>query len=1655
MKNIPSIAAAAFRLIAMFGFCASFLLATPAVALDPARRADSYSVQGWSTEQGLPSSKIRSVVETHDGYLWIATAQGMARFDGIHFTVFTRATNPELGGGGFYSVVEGPDGTVWCGGDNGLFCYRDGHFKHFTIKDGLKDDYVRILFLGGDGTVIVCTRTGFSFIRDGHITTPEGLWKQVSTGARFYLERTDGSILLGTSEKVWRISGQHIEAFAAAEGLAGEGFSSLAETSDHSIWIGHGRGLRQVHPDGRTEDYGEAQGLGSQVVALRSDRDGNLWIGTIDGGLYRLTHGRIEAAIYSEQFGTTPIRQIYEDRQGGLWIASATGLFRLKDNICATIGIAQGLARTSVSSVLETQDGSWWIGLMSGGVFRYNGLQATPVSVPTKTRFDEVTSLAESPAGTVWVGAYSGLYCYTGGTTTNFYRPDQETAWLKQIETQPGTLLPGVAHRRICSIAPDGSGGIWVATEGALYHHGCEGGFRAYTKADGLPSSIQLRSVIRSRNGDIWITAPPEGVACLHDGRWTNYLCGKSISSVLPRIVYEDSTGTIWVTTDGGGLNRFKNGHWRIFTSRDGLDDDFISGITEDSLGNLWIACPNGIMRIPYEQFDELDAGHRTMLQPRIVNQSDGLPSAEVNQQGSPNAYRTRDGRLLFTTDRGVAVIQPADLKISRLLLPMHIERFVVNGVDVNFSRPVVIPPGNNDVQIHYTAISLLAAEKVRFKIRLTPLDRDWADTGDRRDVRYAKLPPGNYTFRVSACNGDGVWNEVGVSVSFAVQPHFYQTAWFMALAVLTVGGMGFGIYRVRVVQIRRRTAQLEGLVKERTRELISAKEAAEAAVNARNEVIINLERADARLAKSLSLLNATLESTADGVLVIDRLEHVVSYNIRFVTMWGLPIEKLVPGEADWVLPLVVEKVKDSEMFLAKVRKIYSQPELEILDVIELKDGRIFERYSQPQRLDGECVGRVWCFRDITKNKQAEQALRESQTLYHSLVEQLPVGVFRKDKEGRYVFLNSWFCRLKGVKAEKFLGRTPAELAVVELAERAAHHHDVSKLAAQGSHDHDQIMRTGEQIESEEHYPDLNGKEQYLHVVKSPVMGPDRTIIGTQGIIVDISQHKQALADLAKSLSLLNATLDSTADGILVVNCEGKKILQNQRTVDLWKIPQAIAEGYDDEARVRHVMNATTNPDKFRDRVKYFYSHPDQRGEDEIELKDGTILERITAPILDKDGTNYGRIWTFRDVTLRKQAETELAYERHLLRTLLENSTDHIYFKDAQSRFIVSSNAQAHQFGVDSSDVLVGKSDFDFFTEEHARPAFEDEQKILRTGQPIIGKIEKESWKDGRGASWVLTTKMPLRDKAGEIIGTFGISKDITVIKEAEAKLEAVHRQLLETSRQAGMAEVATSVLHNVGNVLNSVNVSTTLILETLRKSKLNNLGRLAAMIREQQGNLAAFFTTDPKGVQLPDYLTRLAEHLAGEQTELLKEAELTRQHVEHIKDIVSMQQSYAKVSGVVEKVKVLDLVEDALRLNGGALVRHDVQVIRDFPGPSIEINVERQKVLQILVNLIRNAKYACDDSGRKDKRMTMQVRNGEGRVYIAVIDNGVGIPAENLMRIFNHGFTTRANGHGFGLHSGALAAKELGGTLNVESNGPGTGAKFTLELPVQPPSIV
>jgi PAS domain S-box-containing protein len=412
---------------------------------------------------------------------------------------------------------------------------------------------------------------------------------------------------------------------------------------------------------------------------------------------------------------------------------------------------------------------------------------------------------------------------------------------------------------------------------------------------------------------------------------------------------------------------------------------------------------------------------------------------------------------------------------------------------------------------------------------------------------------------------------------------------------------------------------------------------------------------------------------------------------------------------------------------------------------------------------------------------------------------------------------------------------------------------------------------------------------------------------------------EQRTKELAGSLSLLNATLESTTDGIVAMDLGERLVSYNSKFLAIWGLSREQLEQWQAPEFQAHAVRLVRQPDRFREMIERSCAEPERETFDVVELTDGRVFERYAMP--------------------------------------------------------------------------------------------------QRIDSKCVGVV----------VNW----------------------RDITARKAAEAELGRTHQQLLETSRRAGMAEVATSVLHNVGNVLNSVNTSAAVVADRLKSSGAEGVNRVASLLDANREHLAEFLAADGRAAHVIQYLQTLAQHLATEQAAVMEELRQLTQNIDHIKEIVVMQQNYARISGLTESVNVTDLVEDALRMNSVALQRHQVQLVREYASDLPPITVEKHKVLQILVNLIRNAKYACDDSNRDDKRVTIRVHRAAALVRIAVTDNGVGIPAENLTRIFSHGFTTRRNGHGFGLHSGALAAKEMGGDLTATSDGVGCGATFILDLPV------
>ena len=439
----------------------------------------------------------------------------------------------------------------------------------------------------------------------------------------------------------------------------------------------------------------------------------------------------------------------------------------------------------------------------------------------------------------------------------------------------------------------------------------------------------------------------------------------------------------------------------------------------------------------------------------------------------------------------------------------------------------------------------------------------------------------------------------------------------------------------------------------------------------------------------------------------------------------------------------------------------------------------------------------------------------------------------------------------------------------------------------------------------------------------------------------------------------------------------------------------------------------------------------------------------IEAAVIERTAElNRKKLALEQEIVGRKSIEEALR-ETHVA---LLNAMPGISRLDADGRYERVNDAYAVMLGYAAEELLGVHWEPTIHADDHAlgRDAY---QQMIRDG---TAEFEARALRKDGSTFYKHVLMVTITGPAGNRIGHHCFMRDITERKRAEIEKESTQQKLVELSRRAGMSEVATNVLHNVGNVLNSVNVSATLVADKLRHSQISGLAEVAKLMQERAGDLGAFITSDEKGKLLPRYLLELGKHLVDEQGVVLQELESLTSNIGHIKDIVNTQQSYARVSGVTEEVRLVDLVETALRFNNAAMDRHKVRVVREFNQDPCVL-VDKHKVLQILVNLISNAKYAVEGV-QEDRRMTVRIGASADRadiVQIAVIDNGVGISRENLTRIFAHGFTTKKDGHGFGLHGSVLSAKEIGGTLRADSDGHGRGATFTLEIPLKPAEVL
>jgi len=787
-----------------------------AFALNPTLDAGQYAHTAWKVRDGFSKGSISAIAQTPDGYLWLGTQFGLLRFDGIKNVPWQPPADQQLPSNAIMSLLVAHDGTLWIGSLKGLASWKDGKLTQYPE---LAEQYIYKLLEDHEGTLWAAggsaTTGRLCAIRNGNAQC-YGEDGSLGRAAFNLYEDSKGNLWVGVKEGLWRWKPGPPQFYS----LPGEpnGIRGLGEDDDGTLLVGW-NGAVQRFVDGKTEAYPLA-GATDQLRAKRilRDRDGGLWVGTQDSGLVHVYRGRTDFFAASDGLSGDDVYTLFEDREGNIWVATINGLDRFRDFAVATLSVKQGLSNDVVGSVLAATDGSIWLGTY-GGLNRWHngqltiyreraGRTATSASEIVGSGLPDkgVTSLFQDSRGRIWVATLSGI---------------------GYMENDRFISISGVPGGNILSIAEDTAGNLWFANEqSGLIHllHGSEVQQIPWATLGHKDHASTLAA--DQSHGGLWIGFHLGGVAYFTDGQTrASYTTAEGLGGGRVNQLRIDEGGALWAATEGG-LSRLKDGHVATLTGKNGLPCDSVHWSMEDDAHALWLYTACGLVRIARSELDawvaavEEDGDAQPTIHVTVFDSSDGVINVVGAGHYSPQVAKSSDGRLWFADLDGVSVVDPRHLPFNRLLPPVHVEQLIADRTTYEATSEagerVRLPPLVRDLEIDYTALSLVAPEKVLFRYKLENFDRDWQEVSTRRQAFYTNLPPGNYRFRVVACNNSGVWNEEGTSLDFSIAPAYYQTAWFRVSAAAGFLLLLGALYRLRVRQV---AGQVRGRMEERLAE--------------------------------------------------------------------------------------------------------------------------------------------------------------------------------------------------------------------------------------------------------------------------------------------------------------------------------------------------------------------------------------------------------------------------------------------------------------------------------------------------------------------------------------------------------------------------------------------------------------------------------------------------------------------------------------------------------------------------------------------------------------------------------------------------------------------------------------------------------------------
>jgi ligand-binding sensor domain-containing protein/signal transduction histidine kinase len=762
-------------------------------------RATEYSSRVWQMEDGLPHNIVQAITQTADGYLWVGTREGLARFDGFRFErvdVSFDRKHPSI-----HCLRATHDGSLWVGSDtSGLFRLRDGLVTVCPGPKGETNFSVTEIHEAGDGAIWIASSLGVLRFQDGKSTLVSGFTNLIQS----LCVDPAGAVWLAGNGILKCLSRGNPTNLVPTSGVLPNDPRRTYCDAQGVFWLAARGGITKFN-DGRATFHQKAEGPTGFVGVMFADRQNNFWIGTYSG-LSRFENNKFVNFDTADE-SAYRIYALFQDQEETLWVGSEEGLIRMTPKRFRTITKKDGLTHNTVVSVCAGRDGSIWIGAWGGGVNRLLDGQITALTKSDGLSSDFVMGICEGLDGSLWVGADYG-------------------AALNQITTQRvvqfGPAEGFTGNVASTPLLEDVRGNLWIGIRNGLYRRH-EGDFTRYTTASGLPHN-QVNALCKSADGAVWIGTEsglakwtPQGFS--HEAKLT----ALRETSVLS--VYQDDASALWIGTKDRGLFRFHAGRLDAFTSAEGLFSDSIYSILEDHRGNLWLNSSRGIFRIAKKQFDAQRDGTMPEITSISYGKEDGvISSSQYKNVTQPSACKGKDGRLWFCTTQGVVVVDPNEITSNEAPPPVVIQEVMVDKKSLEISafkqanaRRVtpaathVIPPGRGELEIHYAALSYRAPEKNRYRYKLEGADTDWVEAGTRRVTYYNNLSPGKYRFVVQATNNDGVWNAAGSVAQFILRPHFWQTWWFFAACV--VSSVGLIVVMVRNVtrrKMQRKFALLE-----------------------------------------------------------------------------------------------------------------------------------------------------------------------------------------------------------------------------------------------------------------------------------------------------------------------------------------------------------------------------------------------------------------------------------------------------------------------------------------------------------------------------------------------------------------------------------------------------------------------------------------------------------------------------------------------------------------------------------------------------------------------------------------------------------------------------------------------------------------------------